>query len=224
MKRPELVVVVYLPPAFSAFEAVAPYEVLSLVPDSEIVFASRTGGLVSSDTGMVRLDSVPLSDVTGADVLYVPGGAILIDTGHPELLEEFRRLDRGSEYTSWACVGGWLPGAAGLLSGIRVADDNGVPMPAFGQVKVPGRVVVDGKYVSAGNTASTIDLALLLASKYVEAEDARAIQVGMEYDLDLFRPPFAPRPTQAVTPAERDRFLSLVMRGSRGKIVESLTS
>lgn len=222
--RPELVVVVYLPPAFSAFEAIAPYEVLSLVPNSEVVFASRLGGLVSSDTGMVRLDTVPLADVAGADVLYVPGGAVLLDTQDTDVLEEFRRLDHGSEYTAWACVGGWLPGAAGLLAGVRVADDNGVPMPDFGQLKVPGRVVVDGKYVSAGNTASTIDLALLLASKYVEADDARAIQVGMEYDLDVFGPPFAPRPTQVVTTAERDRFLALVMRGSRRKIVESLTS
>lgn len=216
--------VVYVPTGFSGFEAVAPYEVLSLIPGWEVVFASRSGGQVASDTGALVIQTVPLASVEHARVLYVPGGAIHLEIEDADLLAELRRINDTTEYTSWACVGGTLLGAAGLMRGVKVADDNGVPMPDFGQIKVPGRVVADGKYISAGNTASAIDLALLIAAQYVDEEDARAIQVGMEYDLDIFGPPFTPRATQRVTDDERSRFMSLVMRGSRGRIVEGLTA
>lgn len=119
------------------------------------------------------------------------------------------------------CVGGALFGAAGLLQGVHVADDNGVTID-HGQIKVPGRVVVDGRFVSAGNTASIIDLALWVAAQYVDPADARAIQVGMEYDLNDWGPPFEPRPAQPVTAEERQRFVGLVMHGSRGQLATEL--
>jgi hypothetical protein len=83
-------------------------------------------------------------------------------------------------------------------------------------------VVHEDRFVSALNATSTVDLALWIAARFVPAEDARAIQVGMEYDLDTFRPPFDPRPTPDVTSEERQRFLSLVLQGSRGQLVREL--
>lgn len=223
MVFPHLVVVVYIAPAFSAFEAIAPHDALSLVPDSRIVYASRTGGIVASDTGMVKLATVPLSEVPAADVLYIPGGAVLVDASDDLFVDEFRRLERGTEYTAWACVGGWLPGVLGLLRAVRVADDGWTPMPDYGQIRVPSRVVVDGKYISAGNAASSVDLALLLVARYADQRDARAIQVGMEYDLDIFSPPFEPRKLQRVSSEERERFLRLVRQGSRGRAFRELS-
>jgi putative intracellular protease/amidase len=217
--------VVYLPTGFSATEAVAPYEVWSLLPEAEVVFASRDGGVLASDSGQLHLASVPLHSLVGTavDVLYVPGGAVHVDAADEELVAVLAGLARRARYVCWACVGGVLLGAAGLLRGVRVADDNGVPVPNFGQVKSPGRVVIhDDRFVSALNATSTIDLALWVAARFVSPEDARAIQVGMEYDLDTFAPPFDPRPTPSVSPEERARFLALVMAGSRGDIVREL--
>jgi transcriptional regulator GlxA family with amidase domain len=217
--------VVYLPERFSGTEAVLPYEVLSLLPGAEIVFASRRGGPVVADSGMLRVDSVPLASLAGTlvDVLYLPGGAVHVDARDPAVLAGLHRTSAGARFTAWACVGGVLLGAAGLLRGVRVAADNGVPVPDHGQVPVPGRVVVhEDRFVSALNATSTVDLALWIAARFVPAEDARAIQVGMEYDLDTFRPPFDPRPTPDVTSEERQRFLSLVLQGSRGQLVREL--
>ena len=60
---------------FTALDAVGPYEVLSRLPDAEIVWAALEAGPIHSEPGVLKLVAdVATRDVDDCDVLVVPGG------------------------------------------------------------------------------------------------------------------------------------------------------
>ena len=62
-------------PAFTALDAIGPYEVLQRVPGAEVVFCSTAPGIVRADQGMLGLSAdCSLDEVERPDVVVVPGG------------------------------------------------------------------------------------------------------------------------------------------------------
>lgn len=172
-------------------DAVGPYEVMRNVPGWEVRTVAKQAGEVRSEDGSLGLlADRPLSEVTAADLVLVPGGAgnrpLLADS---ELLEWLRTVDRSTKWTTSVCTGSLLLGAAGLLEGRR-ATTNWVVLEAlreFGAEPVGGRFVEDGKVLTAAGVTAGIDMALHLVAREVGPEVAQAVQLGIEYDPD---PPF----------------------------------
>ncbi|HEU4392290.1 MAG TPA: DJ-1/PfpI family protein [Solirubrobacterales bacterium] len=186
----------------TALDAIGPYEVLRSVPGWEVEFVAKASGEVRTDSGHLGLSAdVPLAEVSGTDIVLVPGGA-----GNRPLLEDeevlawLREVDGGTKWTTSVCTGSLVLGAAGLLEGKRATGHwlYLEPLRAYGADPVGGRFVEDGKVITAAGVSAGIDMALHLVGQEVGPEVAQAVQLGIEYDP---QPPFdAGSPAKA--PAE----------------------
>jgi transcriptional regulator GlxA family with amidase domain len=176
---------------FTALDAIGPYEVLRSVPGWEVEFVASERGEVRADSGAVGLSADrSLAEVTGAEILLVPGGQ-----GNRALLEDeatlswLREIDRTTTWTTSVCTGSLLLGAAGLLEGKRATGHWLFlePLREYGAEPVGGRYVEDGKTITAAGVSAGIDMALHLVGRERGAKTAQSVQLGIEYDP---APPF----------------------------------
>jgi len=177
--------------AITALDAVGPYEVLSRLPDAEVVFVAQAPGPKRTENGMLALTAdASLSDVPDPEVIVVPGGfgtrALMTDEA---MLSWLRSAHATSTWTTSVCTGSLLLAAAGLLDGLRATTHwlELETLRQFGAEPVSERVVVHGKVITAAGVSSGIDMALTLAAAIAGDTMARAIQLGIEYDP---QPPF----------------------------------
>ncbi len=177
-------------PGLTQLDFTGPFEVMSRLPGANVVVASREGGQVAADTGLVFAATKRLADVDRCDLLCVPGGpgveAASLDQA---FLAEIRRLSAGARYTTSVCTGSLILGAADLLQGKRAACHWAWRdlLPLFGAIPVEDRVVRDGNVISGGGVTAGIDFALTAAAEIAGERIARAIQLSLEYAP---QPPF----------------------------------
>ena len=179
-------------PAFTALDAIGPYEVLQRVPGAEVVFCAAEPGPVRTEPAMAAIVADrSLAEIERPDVIVVPGGVgtrRLLDTEGPYA----RWIAAVHPHTTWTtsvCTGSLLLAAAGLLEGVEATTHWAVHgmLGELGAVPVDERVVERGKVLTAAGVSSGIDMALRLAERLAGPEVAQAIQLGIEYDPD---PPF----------------------------------
>jgi transcriptional regulator GlxA family with amidase domain len=200
---------------FTALDAVGPYEVLSSLPGAEVVFAAHTPGPVVNEKGTLRLTAdAALADVLQPDVIVVPGGpgqnAHMADEA---LLGWLRAADARSTWTTSVCTGSLLLASAGLLNGRRatthwLAIDK---LAGLGAVPATGRVVTDGKYMTAAGVSAGLDMALALAGKLAGDVVAQSVQLALEYDP---QPPY-----QAGSPVTAPQAIADALRARRESIL-----
>lgn len=214
--------VVYLPRGYNALEAVGFMEVLSLLPGfRSVVAAARPGPIVSDSGALTIVAEVGFDDIDAAELLLIPGGRIVELLEDDDFLAWVKTIDATTRFTTAMCVGRAVLGAAGLLNGVHVAAQP-VPLPGYGAIEVPMRLVSDGKIVTGANATSSIDLGLHIAAQYVDPATARAIQVSLEYDADSWEPPYPPRNLPEPGPGELAALMSLVSTGARAEIVREI--
>jgi putative intracellular protease/amidase len=197
---------------FTVLDAIGPYQVLSGIPDAEVVFVAMSPGPIRDQVGSLVLSApAGLADVPRPDIVVVPGGPGQNDQMQDGPVHEWlRAADQTSTWTTSVCTGSLILAAAGLLAGRRATshwtalDELG----SLGVTPVSERVVFDGKYVTAAGVSAGIDMGLTLAGRVAGDETAQAIQLMIEYDP---QPPYdAGSPDRA--PAE---VLSRLRAGSR---------
>ena len=186
---------------FTALDAVGPYEVLSRLPGSEVVFVGQRVGPVRTDVGSLALHAdATWDDVPAPDVIVVPGG--YGQTAHMSggpLHQWLRAADLHSTWTTSVCTGSLILAAAGLLTGRRatshwLAQDQ---LPGLGAVAASERVVFDGKYVTAAGVSAGLDMALALVGRIAGDSTAQLVQLGIEYDP---QPPYDAGSTTTASP------------------------
>jgi transcriptional regulator GlxA family with amidase domain len=200
---------------FTALDAVGPYEVLSSLPGAEVVFAALMPGPVVNEKGTLRLTAdAALAEVPQPDVIVVPGGpgqnAHMADEA---LLGWLRAADSRSAWTTSVCTGSLLLASAGLLQGRRatthwLAMDK---LAGLGAVPATGRVVTDGKYMTAAGVSAGLDMALALAGKLAGDAVAESVQLALEYEP---QPPY-----QAGSPATAPQAVTDALRARRDRIL-----
>jgi putative intracellular protease/amidase len=176
---------------FTALDCIGPYEVLSRLPGADLAFVAARAGVVTSDTGFLKITATRgIADVDAADILLVPGGpgdqAVTADAA---TLEWIRRLHERTTWTTSVCTGALILGAAGILKGLRATTHWASldELRRYGAEPVKARAVESGKVVTAAGVSAGIDLALRLAARVAGDDFARAVQLGIEYDPE---PPF----------------------------------
>ncbi len=184
-------IVILLYEGVTALDAVGPYEVLSRLPGADLIFAAARAGVVTTDTGFLRLTATAgLDDVAHADLVLVPGGPgdDAVRT-HAPTLDWLRRMHEQTTWTTSVCTGALILGAAGLLRGMRATTHWAYldALRAYGAEPVKARAVESGKIVTAAGVSAGIDMALRLVQRIAGDDLARGIQLGIEYDPD---PPF----------------------------------
>ena len=167
-----------------------PFEALSRVPNSTFMTLWKDKAPVRDMAGMQLLADTTLAEAPQLDVLLVPGGhgqeALMHDD---EVLDFIRRQATNARYVFSVCTGALICGAAGLLRGKR-ATTHWTAMevlPLYGAIASDERVVIDGKFVSAGGVTSGIDGSLVMVSLLRGEAVAQELQLYMNYDP---KPPF----------------------------------
>jgi transcriptional regulator GlxA family with amidase domain len=170
----------------TALDAVGPYEVLSRVPDAEVVFAALEPGPKRTEDGALALHADrALADVPRPDVVVAPGGLgtrpLMKD---PDLLGWLRAAHETTTWTTSVCTGALLLGGAGILAGLRATTHwrSLELLRDLGAEPVSERVVEQGKVITAAGVSAGIDMALRLAELLAGTDTARAIVREIEYD------------------------------------------
>jgi transcriptional regulator GlxA family with amidase domain len=180
-------VVIALFDRFTALDAVGPHQVLTSLPDTEVVFAAERVQGVTDDTRTLTIAAqASFADVPRPDIVLVPGGPGQAAQMTPGPLRQWLiEADKTSTWTTSVCTGALVLAGAGLLAGRKattywLAQDD---LRKLGALPQPGeRYVFDGKYVTAAGVSAGIDMALALAGRIVGDEGAQRIQLGIEYD------------------------------------------
>jgi transcriptional regulator GlxA family with amidase domain len=197
-----LEIVVYLYPGMTALDAIGTYEVLRGLPNSVIRFVAKERGLVRMDSQVLSLNAEhALRDINAADILVLPGGLTTpAQMQDKELLAWVRRLHEQSKWTTSVCTGSLILAAAGLLKGLE-ATSHWAALPTlktFGATPSQQRVVRQGKIITAAGVSAGIDMALKLVALESGEEQAKMIQLVIEYDP---QPPFDSGSVRKAPPA-----------------------
>jgi len=196
-------IVILLYDGFTALDAVGPYEVLSRLPHTTVVFAAEQAGPVAVDTRMLSaVAEASLTDVPHPDIVLVPGGprkatAPLLKPG--PVRDWLLAADRDSSWTTSVCTGSLILAAAGLLKGRRATSHWTAlhRLAELGARPSTARVVMDGKYITGAGVSAGIDMALGLAGRIAGRDNAEAIQLMIEYDP---QPPYSAGSPQTAPP------------------------
>lgn len=177
-------------PGFTALDVVGPYELLRLMPDTEVRFVSHEPGPVVTDSGVASMVAThSFAETSSPDIVLVPA----MRTEEPrveDILVWLRTVHRTTRWTTSVCGGAILLAMAGILNG-HPATTHWMAQPLlaeFGAESRPDqRIVRSGKIATAAGVSAGIDLALWLVSELHGAERAEVIQLMTEYDP---QPPF----------------------------------
>jgi cyclohexyl-isocyanide hydratase len=139
---------------------------------------------IVDDSGLVvKVDAV-YDDLTPYDLLYVPGGlgtrTLVDDTRFVEYLKTWG----DTRPLASVCTGSLLLGAAGYLKDLRATTHHRALealRPFCREVVTDRRIVDEGRVVTAGGVASSLDLGLYLVERHWGAAARETIARQMEY-------------------------------------------
>jgi transcriptional regulator GlxA family with amidase domain len=212
----QIAIVLY--PGMTALDALGPYEVLKLLPDSEIrLVAHEPGPIVTDRDALIIGATHSFEETPHPYLLLVPGSEANTTTAMADgrLLAWLRKAHETTEFTASVCSGALVLGAAGLLEGQR-ATTHWWAQPSlkrFGATAVPGsRVVRSGKIWTAAGVSAGLDFALQLFGEIAGREAAEVAQLIIEYDP---QPPFNSGHPDKATERVRERAAAELTRLAR---------
>jgi putative intracellular protease/amidase len=207
--QPKIAILVH--PRMVLLDLVGPMTIMTLLR-AEIYTCWKTKTPCITDVGISVTPSNDFASVPAdLDVLFVPGGIM----GTIEAMNDREVIaflaDRGAraKWVTSICTGGLTLAAAGLLKGYRANSFWPVAdlLPLMGATRVNERVVRDRNRITAAGPTSGLDFGLVLAALLRSEDDAKRIQLTLEYSP---APPF-----HAGTPGEAGPELTSLARKRR---------
>lgn len=177
-------------PKLTQLDLTGPFEVFARLSNARVHLLWKSKEPVASDRGLVFQPTMTLEECPALDVLVVPGGAgqvaLMDDTA---VLDFLRKQAATAHYVASVCTGALVLGAAGLLKGRRATSHwmTRDQLALLGATPVNERVVIDGPIVTGGGVTAGIDFGLTLAAILRGEQEAKRIQLEIEYTP---RPPF----------------------------------
>jgi transcriptional regulator GlxA family with amidase domain len=176
----------------TALDAVGPWEVLSRIPNTEIRFVGKEVEPITTEGGALLLATThTIAETPSPDMVLVPGGTTtpgqMVDD---DVLDWLRQVHKTSKWTVSVCTGALILGAAGILKGLPATTHwyKMNVLKIMGATPQPDkRITHTDKVATAAGVSAGIDLALWLAGEIAGPEQAKAIQLTIEYDP---HPPF----------------------------------
>ncbi|NVK33428.1 MAG: DJ-1/PfpI family protein [Rhodobacteraceae bacterium] len=172
----------------------------------DLVWKDKTP--VSTELGIPVTPTKTFAEADEApDVLFVPGGTMgTVDCmNDPEVLEFLRGRGEKAGWVTGICTGVLTLAASGLLEGYD-ATANWVHadlLPLMGARRVNKRVVTDRNRMTGAGVTAGVDFALTLAAELRGEEEARRVQLILEY---------APEPPYEGGTPEREPELAAALR------------
>ncbi|MFE3225260.1 DJ-1/PfpI family protein [Nocardia sp. NPDC059228] len=222
----QIAIVLY--PGMTVLDAIGPYEVLRMIPDSELRFVSNEVGPIVSDSGVLALGATHTFAETPAPDLVLVGGSEAATTeamANRELIEWLRAVHPNTQWTTSVCSGALILAAADILRG-HPATTHWAAQPAlaaFGAESRPhDRIVHSGKIVTAAGVSAGIDLGLWLVGRIAGEQVAQMTQLCIEYDP---HPPFdTGHPDKAPADIMRKARLEMTKRATTPRLPVDLAT
>ena len=189
-------------PGITQLDFTGPFEVLSRLgtppsisvpskfPQAKAHVIAKNMLPVMSDRGLSIMPTCTFENCPPLNLICVPGGAGVVEAlADVETVNFIRRQGGRAEYVTSVCMGAFLIGAAGFLTGRRAATHWAYVdlLPLVGATHEKGRIVRDGNVFTSGGVSAGIDFAFRIVAELAGPEVAQAIQLGIEYDPN---PPF----------------------------------
>ena len=184
MSQPAFTTVFAIYPNLTQLDFTGPHQVLCRLPGATTIVASRDGGEIEAEGGLVIGRTQKLADIDRCDLICVPGGMAATETALDEtFVSEVRRLALSAKYITSVCTGSLILGAAGLLQGKRAACHwawRGL-LTEFGAIPDDARVVRDGNIFTGGGVTAGIDFAFTMMTEIAGEGYAKALTLGLEH-------------------------------------------
>lgn len=159
-------------PAFELLDLYGPLEMLGLLGDRvSITLMAEKPGEIGSRPGPKGVADAALAEVSGLDILLVPGGwGTRTEVLNQPFLDLLRAKAEEARWVASVCTGSALLAKAGILDG-RKATSNKL---AFDWVKAQGprvnwvreaRWVEDGKFFTSSGVSAGMDMTLGLIER-----------------------------------------------------------
>ena len=177
-------------PNVTQLDFTGPAQFLSRLGRTRVDYVWKSRDPVATDAGFSILPTATFDDISGADIICVPGGISCVEVMEDEdALAWVRRTGEQAQWVASVYTGSLILAAAGLLDGYRAAchwawRDH---LALFGAEPVAERVVFDRNRATGGGVTAGIDFAFALTAAVRGEEYARLLQLGFEYDP---QPPF----------------------------------
>ena len=179
---------VVLFPEFETLDVFGPVEVIGkLENDFKIEFYSQHGGVVQNSNN-VRVETLPLSDMEKEGVLFIPGGAgIVNEVQNQELIQLIRELALHAAFVLTVCTGSALLAKTGLLKNKSATTNKRLFDWVAEQDKEVqwlknARWVRNGKFYTSAGVSAGIDMTLGFVSDMFGMEIAQQIATRIEYN------------------------------------------
>ena len=198
-------------PRFTPLELVGPWEVLVRLPAARSHFIWTRPGPVLGERGMEMTAGIAFADTPSLDVLVVPGGPGQLSLMKHTLLMDFlRERTQAGTWLLAVSTGSLLLAQAGVLRGKRATTHwlAREALASFGVQVEDSERVIDGKLATAAGASGGIELALDIVRHLAGEDEARAIQLELEYNP---QPPFDSGSPATATPELVER----LRKGSR---------
>ncbi|MEO0337719.1 MAG: DJ-1/PfpI family protein [Bacteroidota bacterium] len=135
----------------------------------------------------IKVDKVK-PDLSIYDMVIIPGGFGTRPLQFDETFVGWIKTANPNSYKVSVCTGSLLLGAAGWLEGKVATTNFGTYdlLERWSDQVVAKRIVQDGKVITAGAVASSLDLGLYLCEQLVGSEKAEIIRKSMDYFPSTF--------------------------------------
>jgi cyclohexyl-isocyanide hydratase len=114
----QLIIGSLLFPGLDQMDFTGPFEILSRLPNTELVVLAKEKGPVRDERGLILMAEKTLNECPPLDVLHIPGGpgqqALMNDES---VLSFIRERSKQVKFVFSVCTGALICGAAGLLKG-----------------------------------------------------------------------------------------------------------
>src|ERR1700730_15489166 len=178
-------------PDLTQLDFTGPQQVLARLPQSAMHIVAKSAAPVPSDSGLGLVPTHTFANCPPLDLICIPGGmaGVVEAIGDRDTIQFVRRQAATAKYVTSVCTGAFILGVAGLLKGRRATTHWAFAdlLPLVGATHEKGRVVEDGRLITAAGVSSGIDFAFTVAAEIAGETAARTIQLGIEYDP---APPF----------------------------------
>jgi transcriptional regulator GlxA family with amidase domain len=140
-------------------------------------------GEITDDRGMTLRIQHVRPDLSGYDLVFIPGGMPTRELRYDETFVSWIRSAADVPYKVSVCTGALLLGAAGFLTGKKATTNPAAYelLTPYCEEVVRARVVRDGVTFTGGGAAASIDMGLFVAESLTNTDVARRIQQLMDY-------------------------------------------
>lgn len=172
-------------PHMTQLDVTGPAQFLANMSGAELYFVWKDREPVLTDAGFSILPTATFGDCPQMDMICTPGGggqaAAMQD---PQVIDWLKGQGATAKYITSVCSGSLLLGAAGLITGYRTGAHWAYReyLSRFGATAEAQRVVKDRNRITGGGVTAGVDFALAVIEEIRGAEEAKAIQLLLEYD------------------------------------------